>query len=311
MSEGPIVVTGSHRSGSSWVGRLLTLDRQAHYIHEPLNPGVLPSWFGAPAEHTWEYLPAGDPRWSRIDGIVSLRFPARAAFADSRRRHGTVETSKRIIRTAQRAAVARRRGARALLKDPFMLFNSDEFIRRYDGRVVYTVRNPAAFVSSLLRLDWRFDFKNWAEQPLLLEEHLAPWAEEIKDAAAHPPPMFEHACLAWRVIHGYMAMNYSASSHGKALVRHDQLSKHVGEELPRLYSALGLTYSAEVEAGIRALTTGGTADVTRREVNLLQRDSVTTADAWRQRLSDQQIADAFRLTQPEARHFYPSGPSQS
>ncbi len=311
MAEGPILVTGSHRSGSTWVGRLLTLAPQAHYVHEPLNPGVLPSWFGSPAEHTWEHLPAGDPRWSRIDRVVSLRFPARAAFADSRRRHGFVGTSKRTIRLVQGAVGARRQGARALVKDPFMLFNSDEFVRRYDGRVVYTVRNPAAFVSSLLRLDWRFDFANWADQPRLMEEHLAPWADEIREAAADPPPMFEHACLAWRVIHGYMANDHEASPEGKTLVHHEQLSKHVAEELPQLYSALGLVYSPEVEAGMRALTTGGTADVTRSEVNQLHRDSATTADAWRQRLSEEQVAEAFRQTQPEAGRLYPDGPSRA
>lgn len=307
MSEAPILVTGSHRSGSTWVGRLLTLDDQAHYVHEPLNPQVLPSWFGHPAEHTWQYLPPGDRLWNRVDRIVALRFPVTSAFGDSRRVHGGTETAKRIARTAGTAALARRRGARALVKDPFMLFNSDGFIRRYGGSVVFTVRNPAAFVSSLLRLEWRFDFANWADQPQLMEEHLAPWAEEIRDAAAHPPPMFDHACLAWRVIHGFMAANFAASPDGKVVVLHDQLSKRVAEELPTLVAGVGLDYTEALASGVAALTTTSRNDVSAREVNVLERDSATTAEVWRNRLTDEQAADAFRLTQPEASHFYPAG----
>ena len=42
----PILVTGAHRSGTTWVGKILAADpRQAGYISEPLNvlhrPGVM------------------------------------------------------------------------------------------------------------------------------------------------------------------------------------------------------------------------------------------------------------------------------
>lgn len=33
----PILVTGSHRSGSTWVGRMLALSPSVGYIHEPFN----------------------------------------------------------------------------------------------------------------------------------------------------------------------------------------------------------------------------------------------------------------------------------
>ncbi|MBV9831313.1 MAG: sulfotransferase [Marmoricola sp.] len=308
MRAAPILVTGSHRSGSTWVGRLLSLDHQAHYVHEPLNPDVLPSWFGRPAEHTWEHLPAGDDRWHRIDRIVALRFPAAAGFAASREQHGTVETARRIARITRAAAFARHDGSRALVKDPFMLFNSDEFVRRYDGKVVFTVRNPAAFVSSLLRLGWRFDFDNWAMQRSLMEGALAPWAEEIRAAAADPPPMFEHACLAWRVLHGFMAASYAAAPKNKVMVLHDQLSSDVPGRLPGLLDAVGLEHTDEIAAGVRGLTTGDRRhDVTASEVNTLDRDSASTGQVWRLRLTEEQAERAFELSQPEAAHFYPEG----
>ena len=41
----PILVTGTHRSGTTWVGKMLAADSRTAYISEPLNvlhrPGVL------------------------------------------------------------------------------------------------------------------------------------------------------------------------------------------------------------------------------------------------------------------------------
>ena len=41
----PILVTGTHRSGTTWVGKMLAADSRMAYISEPLNvlhrPGVL------------------------------------------------------------------------------------------------------------------------------------------------------------------------------------------------------------------------------------------------------------------------------
>ncbi len=312
VPDAPIVVTGSHRSGSTWVGRLLTLDDQAHYLHEPLNPEVVPSWFGHPAEHTWEHLPTGDERWHRIDRVVGLRFPVTSSFGPGRQRHGSLRTARTIARITRDATRARHRGSRALIKDPFMLFNSDEFIHRYGGKVVFTVRNPAAFVSSLLRLGWRFDFANWAVQPTLMEGALSPWADEIREAAAEPPPMFEHACLAWRVLHGFMAASYDAAPENKVVVLHDQLSGDVPGRLPALLTAVGLEHTDQIAAGVQSLTTGSRQrDVTASEVNALDRDSASTAQVWRLRLTAEQAERAFALSQPEASLFYPGGPGEA
>src|SRR4029077_8889793 len=51
--DNPILVTGSHRSGSTWVGQMLAAGSEVGYIREPFSvlhrPGVLavrfPYWF--------------------------------------------------------------------------------------------------------------------------------------------------------------------------------------------------------------------------------------------------------------------------
>ena len=39
--EAPILVTGAHRSGTTWVGRMLCASGEAHYVSEPFNVGKI------------------------------------------------------------------------------------------------------------------------------------------------------------------------------------------------------------------------------------------------------------------------------
>ena len=36
QNASPILVTGSHRSGSTWVGKMLSVAPHVAYIHEPI-----------------------------------------------------------------------------------------------------------------------------------------------------------------------------------------------------------------------------------------------------------------------------------
>ncbi len=68
LSNAPILVTGSHRSGTTWLGKLLAASAGIGYIQEPFNldhprPGVcsarLPHWFMHLTEASGErYRPA-------------------------------------------------------------------------------------------------------------------------------------------------------------------------------------------------------------------------------------------------------------
>src|SRR5512138_3977947 len=67
MTVKPILVTGAHRTGTTWVGRMLAADPQTAYISEPLNvlhrPGVMRAkvkyWYIYLTEENGEaYLPA-------------------------------------------------------------------------------------------------------------------------------------------------------------------------------------------------------------------------------------------------------------
>src|SRR5271169_2652541 len=81
----PILVTGAHRTGTTWVGKMLSANSQTGYISEPLNvlhrPGILRAgiqyWYTYVSEKNEDaYLPAFNQllgfRYHLFDEIRSL-----------------------------------------------------------------------------------------------------------------------------------------------------------------------------------------------------------------------------------------------
>ena len=52
----PILVTGAHRSGTTWVGKMLAADGCTAYISEPLNVLHRPGVFHAKVKHWYQYI---------------------------------------------------------------------------------------------------------------------------------------------------------------------------------------------------------------------------------------------------------------
>jgi LPS sulfotransferase NodH len=51
----PILVTGTHRSGTTWVGKMLAADSSTAYISEPLNVLHRPGVYRAKVKH-WYHI---------------------------------------------------------------------------------------------------------------------------------------------------------------------------------------------------------------------------------------------------------------
>ena len=54
--QAPILVTGMHRSGTTWVGKMLSAGTGTAYISEPLNLFHRPGVFDAPVNNWYKYI---------------------------------------------------------------------------------------------------------------------------------------------------------------------------------------------------------------------------------------------------------------
>jgi hypothetical protein len=300
----PILVTGSPRSGSTWVGNVLALDRRTGYVHEPFNgrcpPGIsragLSNFSYVTAENEAPYLaPLADTLAWRYSPAAELR---------------TLRTPRGLARLARDFAyfeTMRQRGARVILKDPLAIFSADWLASRFGAQVVVVIRHPASFVASMRAAGWeQQSFRVFARQPRLIADRLAPFAEEIAAAVAAPPDGLDGPTLLWRLLHHHI--DRLRDEHPDWIfVRHEDLSHDPAAGFEDLFARLGLDFSPAVRTSLEQFTTerGALGRLSlfgnRRRTMRNSQDSTTY---FRKRLAPEEIARVRAATAPLWQRFY-------
>ena len=296
----PLLVTGAHRTGTTWVGKMLAAGGYA-YVSEPLNvlhrPGVMaapvPRWYAyISKENESEYL-------SAFQKTLSLRYGLFAEFKSLRSRRDFLRMG-RDLGIFLRGRLTRQP---VLLKDPFAVFSLPWFIERLNCRVVVTVRHPAAFASSLKRLNWPFDFRNLLDQPLLMRDHLEPFRADMERVAADD--LIGQAALLWRM--AYRVVHAASERIPSVIVlRHEDLSRDPLAGFARVFESLGLAYTAQVQERIGASSSSeNPAELSRQKVHAVKLDSRANLDNWKKRLTADEISRTRKMTEDVAQFYYP------
>lgn len=299
-AHAPILVTGAHRTGATWVGKMLAVSPQAAYISEPLNvwhrPGVLRApvskWYTLVCEENEaDYLPA-------FREMLSFRYGLGREIRSLR-------SGKDFLRMGRDFSIflrGRLLRQRPLIKDPFAVFSAPWFAERLGCRVVITVRHPAGFASSLKRLSWPFDIKDLLDQPLLMQEYL-----EADRAAMESLPaddLIGQAALLWRMIYRVVARMMKLHP-SFIVVRHEDLSRDPVSGYRDLYSALGLDFTPKVEQAIlNASSSENPTELSKKKVHAVKLDSRANLDNWKKRLNKDEITRIRELTGRVAKLFY-------
>jgi hypothetical protein len=193
---------------------------------------------------------------------------------------------------------------RPLLKDPFALFSVPWFAERLHCQVVVVVRHPLAFVSSLKRLNWSFDFSDLLGQPLLMDRLLSPFRGEMEAMQGQREDVISQATLLWRLIY-YTVARYRITQPRLTVVRHEDLSIHPVEEFRQLYGALGLTFSSAAERTIiRSSMEENPTELSFRDPHAVRLNSRANLENWKHRLSPEEIERVLEETHDIASCFY-------
>lgn len=300
-SLAPILVTGAHRSGTTWVGRMLALDPQTAYISEPLNVWHRPGVLRAKVNHWYQYIcDENEGEYlSAFEDLLEYRYHTWGEIK-------SIRSAKDFLRMGRDFKIfydALEHGQRALLKDPFTVFSMSWFAKRFNFKVIVTVRHPAAFASSLKRLGWNFDFNDLLDQSLLMRDHLEPYRGQMQ--AIKADDVIGQASLLWTMIYRFV---YSAGQLNPdfILVRHEDLSRDPVNGFRDLYMALGLDFTPRVEKRIlNSSSSENPPELPRKKAHSVKLDSRANVENWKKRLTEDEIARIREITAETARLFYP------
>ena len=301
----PILVTGAHRTGTTWAGKMLAAGGEAGYISEPLNVLHRPGVFRAPVERWYTYICAENEGQFLAAIQETLRFRYHTGLEI-----GSLRSIKDVGRMGRDQWVflqGRLLDKRALIKDPFAIFSIPWFIQRLDSQVVVTIRHPAAFASSLLRLDWPFQLEDLLSQPLLMRDWLHPFRAQMETLLKTPQDIIGQSSLLWNMIyHSVDQMRQVFPASQLCIVRHEDLSQDPIVGFRALYALLGLTFDAKVEREILASSSAeNPREISADRVHTTRLDSKANLENWKRRLTPEQVAQVRLYTEQVAKVFYP------
>jgi hypothetical protein len=296
----PILVTGSPRSGTTWLGQMIASHPSVVYVWEPFNYYNRPYY--APMHCWFQHVTAEQEASFRkyLRPLLEFRYPWLEAVLERR-------TARRFVGATQRTVTAwwqRLTGCRPLMKDPIALFSAEWLARTYGMDVIVLIRHPAAFVSSLKRLNWRYRFHNFVQQPELLNGLLRPFAEQILAHHRVEQSLIDDGILLWRVVH-HVIRHYQQHHPDWIFLRHEDISQHPLEEFARIFERIGLPMTPEVRCAIEAHSSEDNPhEAGDQVIHQLKRHSKANIWNWRQRLSAEEIACIRAGTEDLAPSWY-------
>ena len=303
MSRRPILITGAHRSGSTWVGKMVGKSPDVCNIFEPFNkefgPGicrnVFDTWFPyITGENEEKYLHC-------LEQTVHFKFHLFKEMFAIRTKWQLRNCFENFINFH----MARMKKQRPMFKDPIAIFSAPWLAKRFDFQVVVLIRHPLAFAGSLKRLDWQFHFKDFIKQPLLLEGPLKSFKAEIETRAANPGDIIDQAVLLWNVIYGCVR-DYREQYPEWIFARHEDISMDPVKEFKDMFGKLNLEFTPAVEQFIREYSEGSNpVETPGNKATFLKRDSSENVNNWKKRLSPEEIGRVKDGTEALACLFYP------
>jgi len=280
---------------------MLTLASSLAYIHEPFNAGRWPGWMRSPLPYWYLYVcdDNEDVYVPLVEDVLRFRYPITNIVAARHPRQ-----AGRMLGEWPRSLWYRARDKRPLLKDPIALLSAEWLARRFGAEVVVMVRHPAAFAGSLKRLGWRFDFNNWAEQPLFLRDLAGPYERQIREYASNERDLIDQAVLLWNVIH-HVIRGYQERHPEWTFLRHEDLAEDPVDGFRELYERLELPWGRGIDAAIGRWSTGRwRGEVPRILHRTVHRDSRSARWTWLRRLSQEERERIRAGTAEVAGDFY-------
>ncbi len=302
-THSPILITGAHRTGTTWVGKMLAASGESAYISEPLNIWHRPGVYSVPTTRWYTYI-CTENEGPYLDGFRQTFGFCYHLLAEIY----SLRSRKDLMRMGRDAGIflqGRLRSQRPLLKDPFAVFSAPWFKERLGCHVAITIRHPAAFVSSLKRLGWVFDFKDLLEQPLLMRDWLEPYRSQMEAMMERREDVIGQGSLLWQMV--YQTITCFQSRYPDfQVVRHEDLSLDPVGGFRGLYASLGLNFNEKAKKTIEnSSSADNPGEVSHQAVHAYRLNSQANLHNWKKRLDPGEIRRIRALTESVTQHFYP------
>jgi hypothetical protein len=300
-----VFVTGMIRSGTTFVGTVLSLPLQVDYIHEPFNGG-----YSLPEREPFvpRYMRPGssEPRVESYRSHLAKLF--RYEFDLPMARNPRDPRWRRLLKSifGSRGPVCLRLAQinpfhrSTILKDPVGKLVAEYLHVEFGVRPVVTVRHPASLAASLRRMEWWPEMSDFRRQESLIKDHFQndrdflwkSWDSPMLESMAH-----------WRAT--YKVLLRQAKKHDWIVLTHEEVSERPVETFKSLYDTLGLPWSPAIKWTIKRFTSGdNSASAAENQAMDMHRDSSAIFELRRDSLDMETRRKIFDITSDVALDLY-------
>jgi hypothetical protein len=286
-----ILVTGPHRSGTTWIGRTISQNSNVELVYEPFNLDFSRYNFEYKFDYWFEHVPSSKKIREierAFDQYIPNRFweyPLKICRESGYNIKTPLTFLKYLILSYTRP--------RYLLKDPIALLSAGWLYERYNLQVICITRKPLSFAGSLKVLNWDFDFSNFLGQEKLMETQLAHYKEEM--TKVHREGDFtDRIALLWNVLNDVI-LQYRQSYPEWLFIKHEEVAIKPFEKFQEIFRYLNVPYDDEVRRYIRKYTSKD--NPAEAGSNRYQpRDAKKTLNAWKERLTPEEAERISKAT---------------
>lgn len=294
-----ILVTGTQRSGTTWVGRVLSSDGNIGYIHEPFNR-INKKIHNSPIIYPYQYIDKRIDVESEHAYSKYLEYFIRQDISFYRNSIlGLKHIDSRFVNPMKHYFDNKKSQKLKIIKDPFALLSCEWLQLQQDFQIVIVIRHPAAFALSMKEKGWIVTPSTFKTQ----ENDLAHFynsdqsiIQSYLDLDNKKKNYIDSAIYGWNLL--YSAIIYYKQNYPDwIMVRHEDLSNSPINEFRKLFGQLSLDFDKVALKQIKDSSQGS-------GVKGAYRDSKLNAQKWKQILSKEEILRIKSDTELYWKHFY-------
>lgn len=258
-----ILVAGTGRSGTTWLGDLITSQIRCRVMFEPFNPDLVPEYSG------YNYFQYMRP----ADEDQALHEFARKVFSGEIRNRWVDHKNEQIFPEYRIIKDIRTNLLLKWLHDRFP-----------EVPILFIMRHPCAVVLSRMELGWATDrdIEPFLSQNDLMEDYLTPFIDLIKNART---PEEKHAII-WSISTLVPLQQFTPGELN--MVYYENLCTQPQVEIPAILASIGQESTEPVSEIINR-----PSQTTRRTSAVVNgTDKITT---WKKKLSPLQIDKILRI----------------
>lgn len=300
-----IFVSGAVRTGTTFVGRVLSLPLEVDYLHEPYNQ--LRSRLSDPGARPYVRLSLDTEEMRFYDEFTQRLFKYDIQLPNYIPENDVwfKKISKEIIGSRGpfylRLAKLNIFHRSAVIKDPIALFLSEYLYNNFHVKPVILVKHPISFVVSLKRRNWWRSPQEFSSQNDLLKDYFSDELDYFNRTWSNP---IEAAAAYWRILYK-VAFNQSRKYSDWQIVKHEDMSIDPVSCFKDLYEVLNLPWSNSIEKKITVMTSASRSEGSEPgRIHSLRRNSSEIFDASIQSLTLEERKIIFNVVEDTALQMY-------